>query len=259
LALSHARGVWVAQLDADDSYEPERLARLLALGEAQQADIVSDNVLMCPDDGSASPSPMIPQNIWPTARLLTAAEFVAGNIGDRRNPRMSLGFMMPIFRRAFLERNKLRYDERNRFGEDFMLYLACLVHGARWWVEPAAMYRYTIRNGSLTEVQTAADLQRIRTFEQDLLRDCPLAHSNPAFAHALRRHKSKIDRCYYYRAFTDAVKARQITHARRVLFESPSGFRHIMQESLAQMPVITAKALRGGYRAKPSSRRAISG
>jgi glycosyltransferase involved in cell wall biosynthesis len=248
LALSHARGTWVATLDADDSFAPHRLATLIALGEETQAEMVSDNVLLCAEDLRTLPTSLIPYADWPVPRRLPAAEFILRNIEGRRNPRRSFGFMCPIFRRAFLERHQLRYDERNRFGEDFMLYISCLVRGARWWVTPEAMYCYTLRNGSLTEVQSAADLQRIRGFEKELLAGNPTVRADPALARALRRHKSMIDRNYYYRAFTDAVKAGKTAQARRLLFENVSGFRHIVHESLMQMPVIAAKAWRGGYR-----------
>jgi glycosyltransferase involved in cell wall biosynthesis len=259
LALSRAGGDWVASLDADDSFAPLRLATLIALGEETQAEMVSDNVLLCAEDGSAPPTPLIPYAAWPAPRHLPAAEFVAGNIAGRHNPRRSYGFMSPIFRCEFLDRHQLRYDEQNRFGEDFMLYVSCLAAGARWWVTPDAMYHYTVRRGSLTEVQSAADLLHIRTFESNLLASNPLVRAEPAFAQALMRHKSMIDRCYYYRAFTDAVKAGEIGRARRLLFESANGFRCIVQESLAQTPAIATKAWRGGYRrSQPFSRVATS-
>ncbi len=251
LALSHARGTWVALLDADNKFVPHRLATLVTLGEENHAEMVSDNVLLCAEDGDMPPTPLISYAAWPAPRHLPAAEFIARNIVGRRNPRRSYGFMAPIFRRAFLERYQLRYDERNRFGEDFMFYVSCLVRGARWWVTPEAMCRYTVRSGSLTEIQSAADLLRIRTFESDLLDSNPMVRAEPALADALRRHKSMIDRCYYYRAFTDAVKAGKIGQARRLLFETPSGFGRIVQESLVQTPVIVAKAWGGGYHGKP--------
>ncbi len=258
LALSHVRGTWVALLDADDSFAPHRLATLVTLGEENHAEMVSDNLLLCAENRGTPPTPLIPYAAWPAPRRLSAAEFVARNIAGRRNPRRSYGFMAPIFRRAFLERYQLRYDERNRFGEDFMFYVSCLVRRARWWVTPEAMYHYTVRSGSLTEVQSAGDLLRIRNFESNLLDSNPMVRAEPALADALRRHKSMIDRCYYYRAFTDAVKAGKIGQARRLLFETPSGFRHIVQESLVQIPVIVAKAWGGGYHGKqPSSRAAI--
>lgn len=248
VALAQARGDWVALLDADNSFARQRLATLLSLGEAHRAEMVSDNVLLCPEDECTPPAPLIAQSSLSAPRHLPADEFVARNIGPRHNPRLTYGFMAPIFRRAFLERHHLRYDERNRFGEDFMFYVSCLLRGARWWVTPKAMYHYTVRRGSLTEVQTAEDLQRIRTFEHELLEKDPRVRAEPSLARAIRRHKSVIDRCYYYRAFTDALKAQRIGQARRVLFENPSGFRHIVQESLVQTPVIAAKAWRGGYR-----------
>jgi glycosyltransferase involved in cell wall biosynthesis len=248
LAIAQARGDWVALLDADNSFARQRLARLLSLGEAHPAEMVSDNVLLGPEDECTPPARLIAQSVMAAPRCLPPAEFVARNIGSRRNPRLTYGFMAPMFRRAFLERHHLRYDERNRFGEDFMFYVSCLVRGARWWVTPEAMYHYTVRSGSLTEVQTVDDLQRIRSFEHELLEKDPRVRAEPSLACAIRRHKSVIDRCYYYRAFTDAVKAHQIGQARRLLFDNPGGFCHIVEESLAQMPVIVAKACRGGYR-----------
>jgi hypothetical protein len=166
--------------------------------------------------------------------------------------------MSPIFRRAFLEHHQLRYDERNRFGEDFMFYVSCLLRGARWWVTPEPMYHYTVRNGSLTEIQSTGDLQRIRGFENELLNSNPVVRADPTLAQALKRHKSMIDRNYYYRAFTDAIKAGQVTQAWQLLFENVSGFRHIVQESLVQTPVIAAKAWRGGYRRKPPFNRSMA-
>ena len=43
-ALKAARGQWVALLDADDRYEPGRIARLLKVGMEKDADIVCDEL-----------------------------------------------------------------------------------------------------------------------------------------------------------------------------------------------------------------------
>jgi len=97
-------------------------------------------------------------------------------------------------------------------------------------------------------VQSSGDLLRIRSLEDHLLRTDPIVASDPKLAIALRRHKAKIEHFYYYRAFTDAVKAGATKQALRILLESASGFRHIVLESLVQAPAVTIKALRGGYR-----------
>lgn len=248
--LEVAHGEWIALLDADDGFAPNRLETLIALGDRNKADLVSDNLVLCPEDGSTDSGPMLPSGLLSRKAQLSAAEFVAGNVGSRHAPRVSFGFMQPIFRRDFLERNGIRY-EKNRFGEDFLLYLDCLLKGARWWVTPEPMYRYAVRAGSLTEVQTSADLLRIRQKEEKLLHEHPIVAADRDLARALRRHKAVIDRCYYYRAFTDAVKARTLAEALRLLFDTPGGFRHIVVETFNQAPVIAAKALRGGYRRRP--------
>jgi hypothetical protein len=247
--LAVARGDWVVLLDADDEILPDRIETLIALGQLHGADLVADNLLLCPEDGTEPPKPMISARALPAGKFLSTAAFVAGNVGSRWTPRISYGFLQPIMRRDFLQKHDLRYDERNRFAEDFLLYTACLLRGARWWITPQAMYRYWLRAGSSTDVQSAADLQRIRSMEQKLLRDEPLVASDPELARALRRHLAVIDRFYHYRAFTDAVKARAGAKAFQILFESASGLRQILLESALRAPTIAIKALRGGYRA----------
>ena len=247
LGLEAAQGRWIALLDADDSYLPQRLETLIALAEANGADLVSDNLLLIQEDGSAPPMLMIPSKVLPAPKRVSPAEFIAGNIGSRTRPRISYGFMAPVFRREFRERHAIRYNAHNRFGEDYMLAVGMLMAGGQWWITPEPLYRYSVRKGSLTEVQSSADLQRIRQMEAALLRDHPRVAADPVLARELRRHKAVIDRCYYYRAFTDALKSRAFGEATRLLVETPSGFRHIVTESAAQLPLIAAKALRGGY------------
>lgn len=245
--LECARGAWIALLDADDEFMPERLRLLLTAAEACGADIVSDNLLLCPQASQCACVPMLSPQVLSAPRWMSAAEFVAGNIGSRYTPRVSYGFLKPAIRRCFLEQHRIRYEEQNRFGEDFLLALWCLVQGARWWLMPQVMYRYTVRAGSATEVQAAADLLRICTWEDVLLRGHPMVRSDPDLAAALRRHKGVIEHFYYYRAFTDALKARSASAAAQLLVQSSSGFRHILTESAMQAPRVAAKALRGGY------------
>lgn len=245
--LDSASGEWIALLDADDRFRPERIAHLVAIGEQHAADMVSSNLLLCQEDGSDPPQLLIPNQLLGAPRNLTAAEFVERNVGGGRSARTSFGFLTPVFRRSFLNANAIRYDERNRFGEDFMFYMRCLAYGARWWLTPEPTYIYTVRKGSLTEVQTPADLNRIRSLDRALLADPRIAKDRRLHA-ALRRHAQKIDRCYYYRKFTDAVKQRRFPDAARVLLEDPSSIRHVAAESVVQAPTIATKALRGGYR-----------
>lgn len=252
--IAEACGPWIALLDADDQYAPDRLATLLRFAETQGADMVADNVVLHDAAGLVPDASMIPRTILSQAGRLEIAEFIDRNVGTPDLPRVSYGFLKPIIRAAFLSDHGIAYDERNRFAEDYMLYVACLLRGAAWWLVPEAMYLYTVRKGSLTEVQSSEDLMRIRQMEADLLNN-PLVAGKPDLVRALRRHKSVIDRCYYYRAFTDAVKARTPAAAARLFFESPLSARLIMSESLRQVPLILGKVASGGYRGdKPVAR-----
>ena len=244
IGFDAACGRWIALLDSDDAYLPDRLERLLELADANAADMVSDNLLMMPVGGT--PYLLIPRDLVGRPQHLTAAEFIFRNIGAPENPRLSYGFMQPMIRRDFLLRHRLRYDERNRFGEDFMLYVACLRAGARWWITPDVFYHYATRPGSLTEVQRSEDLRRIAQLEEDFLND-PGVLRDAALRDALRRHKAKIDQLYYYRAFTDAVKRGRIGEAGRLLIQSPVSSRYIARETVRQAPMILRKTLRGGY------------
>lgn len=247
LGFDAAQGRWIALLDSDDTYVPQRLERLIQLAETNTADMVSDNLMMRPI--GEAPYRLIPKSILPHCRNMTRAEFVLGNIGDPKNPRFSYGFMQPMVRRDFLLRHSLRHDERNRFGEDFMFSVACLHAGANWWITPETLYHYTIRPKSLTEIQSAGDLLRISQFEAALLRDTSVA-CDSAFLNAVRRHKAKIDRSYYYRAFTDSIKQKRLSDAVRLFTASSRSSRYIAQETVRQAPVIMRKFLRGGYFAR---------
>ncbi len=244
--ITAAKGDWIALLDADDSYLPERLAKLLDLADRVGADMVADNILLCDAGSQTVGTVMIPPALLSQQMELTTAEFIARNVGSPRTPRVSYGFLKPLLRASFLREKRIAYDERNRFAEDFMLYVRCLTNGARWWLLPEAMYCYAIQPGSLTEQQSSHDLMRIRQMESELLAD-PKVAQDPALVKAIHRHKTVLDRCYYYRAFTDAIKGRDLRGAAGLLVDSRKSAQLIAQEMTRQMPTILGKALRGGY------------
>ena len=244
--IAAATGDWIALLDADDSYLPERLAKLLELADRMGADMVADNILLCGTDDQTEGAAMIPPALLSQPAELTAAEFIARNVGSPRMPRISYGFLKPLLRANFLREKQIAYDERNRFAEDFMLYVRCLTNGARWWLLPETMYCYAISPGSLTEQQSSHDLMRVRQMESELLTD-PKVARDPTLVKAIHRHKIVVDRCYYYRAFTDAIKDRDLRCAAGLLVDSRRSAQLIAQEMTRQMPTILGKALRGGY------------
>jgi hypothetical protein len=109
------------------------------------------------------------------------------------------------------------------------------------------MYHYLVRGNSLTQIQTVGDLDRLRRRQRALLTEARYKGDRP-FAALVQRHLRGVDRCYYYRGFTDEVKAGRFGKALRYLFASPNSLSLIGMESARQLPVILRKAWRGGYR-----------
>ena len=249
-AIDLASGTWIALLDADDSYLPDRLERLVGLAAQSGADICADNLLMVPEATPVAARVMIPPAVLATERPLGLHEFIQRNVADPAHPGLNLGFLKPLLRRTFLVENHIRYNEVVRFAEDFALYVDCFAAGAKWTLTPYAGYRYRIRADSLTQVQTVADLGVLRAKQVELNRR---AQGDPSLQKLIARHAHIVARSYHYRAFTDAVKARNYTAAQHELFVSKYSMSLICQEIARQLPTVVIKALKGGYRAKLKS------
>lgn len=244
--IAASRGTWIALLDADDSYEPDRLATLLDLARDRKADLVADNLILVEEaDGSATP--MMPPGFLPGPHRIDLAEFIERNISKPDAPRTNYGFLKPLMRRQFLIDHHIRYDEHVRFAEDFALYVDCLRSGASWWLHPQPMYRYLVRGNSLTQIQTVGDLDRLRQRQRALLAEARRTGDGP-FANLIARHLRGVDRCYYYRGFTDELKARRFGRAMRYFFSGRESMSLIGLEGARQLPTILRKAWRGGYR-----------
>jgi glycosyltransferase involved in cell wall biosynthesis len=234
LGLAAARGEWIALLDADDLFRPDRLERLIALSVAFQADVVSDNPLLCE---AGVGKPMLPLSSLPRPSIVTGAEYVAGNMGQRNKPRVSYGFMKPIVRRAFVEAHGIRYQNL-RFSEDFLIALDCLIAGARWLVTPDALYSYTIRQGSLTESYSLEDVKSLILAYRETITRIP--SSQVDLRRAAQRHLASIELSLSWCSFVLAVKRRRFADALSVMIADKRNFAHISKES-----VVTAQRAAG--------------
>lgn len=148
LGLAEARSRWIAVLDADDSYAPDRLARMIALADARQADAVFDDFQPVDAEGSATGAThLAPLGMTVPVRW-DLESFLAGCQAEPGRP--SLGYLKPLLCRDFLRTHHIGYDDALRNGEDFHLIAALLAAGGALWIAPEAGYRYTVAHGSIS-------------------------------------------------------------------------------------------------------------
>lgn len=230
-AVEATTAPWLTVLDADDYMLDGRLTRLSgALGDA---DFIAD-ALMRTQEGAA-PSDTLPPF---TTNALAFEQFVLGNLGRAHGP-LDLGFLKPIMSRAFLDRNRLRYLEALRLGEDYEFYARALALGANFRVGGPAGYVSVERPGSLSKAHSENDLERLRDCDDALAAVRPLSRAE---RRALRRHWHSVDCRLQWRRLISAVKARDPVAAAKT-FRSPQAAIYLAARLTEQAILRGAHAL----------------
>ena len=132
--LARAAGEWIAFVDADDLPCPDMLARAVAVGEAQAADVVVFGAEEVDDrTGLVTPLPL---------------RLGAGLGNDVRFTSFGTCVWNKLFRSAYLREKGIRFQEIAR-SNDLAFAVEALARTDRIAVVPEALYRYRINGGGL--------------------------------------------------------------------------------------------------------------
>lgn len=223
--IKAARGNWIALLDSDDWYAPERLEKLLAVAHQQNADLVADDLNLIRDRESQPWSTLLQEKERKISsiQIIDGVEFV---ISDRPNPinakrNWSFGYTKPLMRREFLINHSINYDENIDVGEDYVLYLECLRQQARFVLVPQAYYFYRTRVTSLSTrkpteyLSDSCDITNIFIYrELD-------SHSNSQLLSALLENLTIYKQRLAYYLVLEAIKQRNITNTIKHISHNP--------------------------------------
>lgn len=156
-ALRQASGEWIASLDADDWYLPERLEKLLSAARALKADAVIENLRIF-DHATEKICAETAFGKKKEPALLTSLQLFKK---DTPFSRYAIGYARPFIKASFLKESCLYYDERFCLGEDFVFLAEAVLKGAKFFILPFSSYVHVRRlspsQGSVSPFSHSSD------------------------------------------------------------------------------------------------------
>ncbi|MCC5635513.1 glycosyltransferase [Nostoc sp. CHAB 5844] len=238
-ALREAQGNWIAILDSDDWYAPERLEKLLQVAIAENADIVIDDLNFIQSSENSPWSTLLQESGEQihTIKEIDPIYFVKTDLYGQ--PGLHLGLSKPLFKRNFLIKNNINYNETMQVAEDFQFTLQCLINGAYCVFVPQPYYFYYFRPGSLvTQSKVRQINQTSRAIQHFLQQDTVQNH--PQLVEALSQSLTILQKNQAYYSVVEPIKQQKFLTALFELIRNPYFFVHF----ISQLQVILLRRFR---------------
>lgn len=228
-ALKEAKGKWIALLDSDDWFAPERLEKLLEVAQAEKADLIADDLYLI-RDGEKSPWSTLLQDSEVkinTKTLIDPISFIKADFPSEKG--VSFGFTKPLIKRQFLLDKGIEYDETLQAGEDFTLYLKCLIEKARFVLLPQPYYFYINRQKSLSQRTPLTYLSQSHEITLNFLKEKKV-RQNPDLVKALSQNLEAFNKNIAYYQVIEPLKQKKICLTAQKIVKHPYVFIHLLSK-----------------------------
>lgn len=226
-AIKEARGNWIAVLDSDDWYAPQRLERLVQVADQENADMIADDLYLIKDGEEAPWSTLIKESgeSMPTIKQIDSVYFVETDVYGKKG--MHLGISKPLFKREFLIQEDIQYNTNIKVTEDFWLALTCLVRGGHFFLVPEPYYFYLARSGSLVYTNKITSLTQNCQATRAFLEKEQIFRKSPRLADALSANYQVLKRYLAYYHVIEPLKNKKFLTALKEIVYNPYFFVHL--------------------------------
>ena len=210
-AIESACGVWLAFIDADDAWAPERLETLLDQADSSLNKMIFDDILECHDtDHGMAPWRVLRGKYAFGGNGISAVEVPVEDFVCQK--RLLLKPLLPL---RSIREHHICHGCR-RFAADTEFFLQLLAHGLQLLYVPKPMYYYRITPGSMSGLTNRTALMR-----EVLENAVSLFENAPTVQAALRKKIARVVRAEYYNPFIWALKKKQLGVAFRMAYRAP--------------------------------------
>jgi succinoglycan biosynthesis protein ExoO len=225
--ISAAQGEWIAVIDSDDWYEPQRLQVLLDEAERDGAVVVADNQIFV-REGADHPTCQLRAHGTERVQRLTPYDLLEG---DRWGRMTNLGLLKPIVKRQFLEDSGIRYDEEIGIGEDFYFLLKCTQQASYMLFVAEPLYFYQIRKGSLGSSPTVESVVATQVMHE---RCCQLFQGkvDPSMRKLMEKRGHDLGDAVRYKRLIAPIKTFDLNRSVKQFLSDPSVLPFVFRMAL---------------------------
>ena len=252
--INIARGEWIAMLDSDDWYAPNRLEKLLQVARAENADFIVDDLYLIAEGAEQPWGTRFSEKLGFGSRPVRFNDITQINAVDFIE--LDLGLVKPMIKRSFLIEHELKFNEELRYGEDFLLFVKSLLTEAKFIVVPQPYYFYFSHSSSLVTDYVKCQQQMYETSYKILQEEA--IEKNQKLINALKTRIAKLDRgiktFQSYKRVTTPLKQGKLSTAITEMLRNPLFFRFVGLEILKRLnQVVVDLKYKFGVRQKFSS------